>query len=211
MNVRVKLEQAFRCKIMNQYGSNEISNIAQQCPNSPHLHIQYDYVHVDVVDSDGNIMLDKEGDILVTNLTSYVFPLIKYRLGDRGCRLSETCTCGCNLPLMKEVKGRISDSIYTPDGLYVDGNYLNSVFDNYFQYFDQFQIYQKKDYNIVVYIKVKQPRANNIDIVIEKIKCRLENDVRHQILISMEEVDYIKDDKGKIRYIISELTPYISN
>ena len=37
------------------------------------------------------------------------------------------------------------------------------------------------------------------------------NDVRHQILISMEEVDYIKDDKGKIRYIISELTPYISN
>lgn len=69
---------------------------------------------------------------------------------------------------MKEVKGRISDSIYTPDGLYVDGNYLNSVFDNYFQYFDQFQIYQKKDYNIVVYIKVKQPRANNIDIVIEK-------------------------------------------
>ncbi len=62
-----------------------------------------------------------------------------------------------------------------------------------------------------MYIKVKQPRANNIDIVIEKIKCRLENDVRHQILISMEEVDYIKDDKGKIRYIISELTPYISN
>lgn len=205
-NVRAKLEQAFQCKIMNQYGSNEVSNIAQQCPYSPHLHIHHDFVHVDIVNSNGKIVIDEEGEILVTNLTSYVFPLIKYRLGDRGTKLSETCNCGCNLPLMKEVKGRISDAIYTPNGLYVDGNYLNSVFDNYYQYFDQFQIYQKKDYSITVYIKIKQPKADNINQIIEKIKSKLDNDVRYQVPISIEEVNNIKDDKGKIRYIISELS-----
>jgi phenylacetate-CoA ligase len=45
-NVRTKLEKAFNCGIMNQYGCNEIANIAIQCPHGNDLHINHDYVHV---------------------------------------------------------------------------------------------------------------------------------------------------------------------
>lgn len=203
LNVRNKMEKAFRCKIMDQYGSNEIMNIALQCPHNDHLHINYDYVHVETINDKNQIIINEEGEILVTNLTSYVFPLIRYKLGDKGCLLNEQCQCGVNLPLMKSVKGRISDSLYTPSGLYIDGNYMNSIFDLYYDFVDKFQVVQKKDYSIIVYVVLKE--VSGTKEVLRKIEERLKIDVRNEIPIKIEIVDNIKDDKGKIRYIINEM------
>jgi phenylacetate-CoA ligase len=202
--VRLKLEKAFNCKIMNQYGCAEVANIAIQCPQEKFLHINYDYVHVDVVDKENNPINEQEGDILVTNLYSYVFPLIKYRLGDKGKLLRHNCSCGVSLPLLEEVKGRISDSVYTPDGLYIDGNYLNSIFDDYVEWIDQFQIYQKMDYSLTIYVKPYSQDDETLHIL-SIVKRTIERNVRNTIPVTIEIVDRIDDDKGKIRYIISEL------
>ncbi len=203
-NVRIKLEKAFGCKVMNQYGCNEIANIAIQCPYTDDLHINYDYVHIDVVDSDGHPLMEKEGDILVSNLQSFAFPLIKYRLGDRGTLTKQKCNCGNSLPLLKEIKGRISDAAYTPNGIYLDGIYLSSIFDNYTDYIDQFQVYQNKDYSLRVSVKVHVPTEKTLE-VLSAIKETLEEKVQHEIPISIDIVDRIHDDRGKIRYIISEI------
>lgn len=203
MNVRNKMEKAFHCKIMDQYGSNEIMNIAIQCPKSNNLHINYDFVHVETINDKKQIVFNEEGEILVTNLTSFVFPLIRYKLGDKGCLLNEKCECGINLPLMKSVKGRVSDSLYTPSGLYIDGNYMNSIFDLYYDYVDKFQVVQKKDYSVTVYVVPKN--VPGINHILTKIEERLKLDVRNEIPIRIEIVDNINDDKGKIRYIINEM------
>ena len=203
MNVRSKMERAFHCRIMDQYGSNEIMNIALQCPISNNLHINYDFVHVETINDKNQIVFNEEGEILVTNLTSFVFPLIRYKLGDKGCLLTEKCKCGINLPIMKSVKGRVSDSLYTPSGLYIDGNYMNSIFDLYYDYVDKFQIVQKKDYSIIVYVVTKD--VPGVDCILHKIEERLKLDVRNEIPIRIKVVDNINDDKGKIRYIINEM------
>jgi phenylacetate-CoA ligase len=203
-NTRIKLEKAFNCKIMNQYGCNEVANIAIQCPHGNDLHINYDCVHMDVVDKIGQSIVEEEGDILVTNLYSYVFPLIKYRLGDKGALSTNRCICGNLLPLLKEVKGRISDAVYTPDGLYIDGDYLTTVFDNYTEFIDQFQIYQKSDYSVIVYVKLYDKNDETIKIVLT-VKQIIEQNVKNKVPVTIEIVDSINDDKGKIRYIISEV------
>lgn len=202
---RHKMENAFGCKVMNQYGCCEVSHIATQCPHSEHMHINCDFVHVDVVDSRNHSLLNEEGDILVTDLNNYAFPLIKYRLGDRGCLLSETCSCGLPFPLMKSVKGRISDAIYTPSGVYVDGNYLTTIFDNYSEYIDQFQIIQNKDYSICVKYKKKHTAPSDLNDVIMKIRDILSKNVNKEIPVIFEEVQQIEHDNGKIRYIKSEI------
>ena len=202
-SVREKLERAFRCRVMNQYGSCEVSNIAQQCPHSEHLHINCDFVHVDIVDENGAALCDEEGDILVTDLSNYVFPLIRYRLGDRGCLVQEQCSCGVSLPLMKNVKGRISDAVYTPSGVYVDGNYLTTIFDNYSEVIEQFQVRQFDDYSITIYVR-KNPNAD-ISAVLEKIRTQITADVKGEVPVRMELVDEIKHDRGKIRYILSDV------
>ncbi|MBR1889257.1 MAG: phenylacetate--CoA ligase family protein [Alloprevotella sp.] len=204
-NSRNKMERAFGCKVMDQYGSCEVSHIAQQCPHSEHLHINYDFVHVDIVDGNGLPVYDEEGDILVTDLYNYAFPLIRYKLGDRGCFVKEACECGVSLPLMKSVKGRTSDMVYTPGGRVIDGSYLTTIFDNYPEEIDQFQIYQKADYSIVVYYRPKDSATERIDKVIETIRATLESDVASEIPISFQQVETIAHDAGKTRYIISEV------
>lgn len=203
-NVRQKLEIAFNCLVMDQYGSNEIPNIAIQCPHSNNLHINYDFVHLEVVDSSEKLIYDMEGEIFVTNLESYAFPMIKYRIGDRGTLISQKCNCGNPLPQIKSIKGRVSDSIYTPQGLYVDGDYMTTIFDDFTDYVDQFQIVQYEDYSITIFVKVYNQSALVNDIF-NKIKITLGNKVNNQIPITIKVVDKIDDDNGKIRYIISKL------
>lgn len=202
-NVRLKMEKAFNCRIMNQYGSNEFPNIAMQCEDSDDLHINSDCVHIDIL-SNNKYVTDEEGDILVTCFENKVFPLIKYEIGDRGTILSSSCKCGNPLPLLKKIKGRTSDSVYTPSGRYIDGNYLNSIFDDYPTIFDQFQVYQAKDYSLDVRVKIYENNTETMK-ALDAIKRILEVKVNNEISVKISIVDHIDDDKGKIRYIISEI------
>lgn len=202
---RTKMEHAYRCKVMNQYGCCEVAHIATQCPQSEHMHINSDFVHVDVVDEDNRCVIEQEGDILVTDLYNFAFPLIKYRLGDKGCLLKEKCSCGLPFPLMKSVKGRISDAIYTPSGIYVDGNYMTTIFDNYSEYIDQFQVYQKSDYSVEIRIKEKMTAPEDLDVVLDSIKKKISADTHNEVPVDVVRVKGISHDKGKIRYIISEI------
>ena len=54
--------------------------------------------------------------MVITNLHSHGMPFIRYAQGDRAILAPESCTCGCRLPLLKQVCGRITDSLVRPDG-----------------------------------------------------------------------------------------------
>ena len=110
--VRRKIESAYNCLVMNQYGCNEMWNIAIQKKNEPYLTVCSDFVHVDTVDSHGK-QTDKEitGDILITDLKCKAFPLIKYRLGDRGSFAMGGLDSKDGYPKLNFVEGRISDNI----------------------------------------------------------------------------------------------------
>lgn len=202
-NVRLKMVRAFNCKIMNQYGSNEFPNIAMQCKDSDDLHINYDSVHIDIL-SNNKYVTDEEGDILVTCFENKAFPLIKYEIGDRGTISSISCKCGNPLPQLKRIKGRTSDSVYTPSGRYIDGNYLTCLFDDYPTIFDQFQVYQTKDYSLDIRVKIYKDNVETKK-ALDTIKRTLEAKVNNEIPVSISIVNHINDDKGKIRYIISEI------
>ncbi len=203
-SARQKMQKAFKCKIMNQYGSCEIPNIAIQCPNSEHLHVHYDFVHVDIVDKDDKVIYNEEGDVIVTNLESYAFPLIRYRIGDKSTWIGYGCSDNISLPLIAEIKGRVSDAVYTPDGVFVDGSYLTTIFDDYSDIISQFQVYQKKDYSLTIYIVVYK-QSKNVESVLSKIKNKIGENVQNKISVDIQLVDSIDDDQGKIRYIRSEV------
>jgi len=47
--------------------------------------------------------------VLVTNLSNYAQPLIRYEIGDIVTMASEHCHCGSNLPLIESIEGRASE------------------------------------------------------------------------------------------------------
>lgn len=202
--VRKKMERAFHCPVMDQYGCCEMGNIACQKPKEDCLTVHNDYVWVDIVDGDKPCKKGELGDVCITDLRNFAFPLIKYRLGDRsrllkGCEETED---GCQK--IAFVKGRISDMLDLPNGDVLDGAYLTTIFDNHYKNVSCFQIHQTKDYNVVLKVVPTSNTPENIK-VIEGIAEELRSLVKNVIEIKLEITDKIEDFAGKRKYIISDI------
>jgi len=63
----------------------------------------------------------EEGKIVVTDLTNYGMPFIRYEVGDVGVPSDRVCGCGRGLPLMEKVVGRTADFLVRTDGSLVAG------------------------------------------------------------------------------------------
>jgi phenylacetate-CoA ligase len=117
---RELMEQAFGCKVFNQYGSREVPNIACECRHG-HMHVFTDMVWLDSRPEDG------EDRLLVTSLTNRLMPFIRYDIGDSG-RLSEAeCDCGWPFPLMEMGMCRQNDLIRAPGGKTVHPSFFNRL------------------------------------------------------------------------------------
>ena len=98
-----EVRKAFGQKMISEYGSCESGLIAYECPEGGHMHINMENVVVEEVG----------GEIVVTNLLSRSFPIIRYRLGDsiqlapKGFR----CPCGREHPVLLDVMGRVGKKI----------------------------------------------------------------------------------------------------
>jgi phenylacetate-CoA ligase len=69
-------------------------------------------MHVEILDPD----VDGRGEIVLTNLDSRAFPILRYRTGDIGALDPTPCPCGRSLPKLRGVEGRRTDFLVTPSG-----------------------------------------------------------------------------------------------
>lgn len=205
--VRQKIERAFGCKVMDQYGCCEMGNIAIQKPNENYLTINADYVHVDIVAEGDKLATDAKeyGDVLITDLNTKEFPLIKYRLGDKSRIVKTMKESEDGFPKLEFVQGRISDAVWLPDGTYVDGAFLTTICDNYSNNIACYQIHQRMDHNIdVSFISKKDIQGS--DTIMTKIVEDLKKLTNFQVEIRYKIVDEIPDFAGKRKFIISEIS-----
>lgn len=210
--VRSKLEKAFQCKVMDQYGAIEVFHIAVQKPNENFLTVNDDYVHVDIVNSKNELLnhSGEMGDILVTDLHSHSFPIIKYRLGDRSRIIHEMDQSSDGFTKMDFVKGRISDRISFSDGSYLDGAFLTTICDGYEDVVDAYQIFQDSTYKIIFRIVLVSGTPKDHKRVVEVTDAFLKL-VNQRTIVEVVFVAHIPDDRGKRRFIISDLERQVEN
>ena len=91
--IRNKLVNKFDCYVQTHYSCTEAGEIACECEEK-HLHINEDWVIVEPVDK-----------VLITNLSNYIQPFIRYELTDRVILHNEKCKCGKNTRWL-EIEGR---------------------------------------------------------------------------------------------------------
>lgn len=96
---------AFGGKIVSEYGAAEAGIIAFECCYGA-MHINEETCIVEEVD----------GEILVTNLLSYSFPIIRYKLGDMISLSDSSCKCGRHRKIISSVLGRVGKNIIGADG-----------------------------------------------------------------------------------------------
>lgn len=116
---RHKLEEKFNCYVQTHYSCTEVGEIACECPKK-HLHINEDWVIVEPVNKDNNpvsygVRSDK---VLITNLSNFIQPIIRYELTDRIIVHEEKCGCGKNSHWL-EIEGRTDDVLEFEKGILI--------------------------------------------------------------------------------------------
>ncbi|MFZ5547354.1 MAG: phenylacetate--CoA ligase family protein [Pseudomonadota bacterium] len=108
------VEQAFGCRVVNNYGASEFLALGAEC-HAGGLHLNSDWAILEPVDAQGRPVPPGETGTttLLTNLANEVQPLIRYDLGDRVTLLPGACTCGSQLPVI-DVQGRSDDTLHLP-------------------------------------------------------------------------------------------------
>lgn len=200
---RSQYQRVFSCPVYTQYGSCEFYWIAAECKEQNGLHIGTDIRHVDVVDGTVPVGSGQFGDLLVTNLTNYAFPLLRYRVGDRGRLLKHNCSCGLPFPMMDYVKGRVSDSIRFRDGTTIPGEYWTTIFDDFTDSVKAFQVLQKSDYSLV--ISYEAIEGADATMAVNVVGSRIREKLRERIPLSFRQCDVSANDNGKLRFVVSEL------
>lgn len=150
--MRTKISEVFDCEVYDGYGLNDGGVGAYECPKHTGLHIDTERSIMEVVDSEGHQIDRGEGQILATSLYNYAMPFIRYATGDDGHITDDVCGCGRGYPLLKEIVGRTTDVLFTPEGKNIHGWFFLYIFWDYGKGIKEYQVVQETLEKIVVKI-----------------------------------------------------------
>jgi phenylacetate-CoA ligase len=140
---RETVESQFRCRVFNRYGSREVGNIACECGAHRGLHVDALGKYVEILDDRGEeCPAGTAGRVVVTLLTNFTMPLIRYEIGDLAVKAAGACACGRGLPTLERVSGRIVDLFRNAAGARVDGEYFTHIFYG-LECVERFQVIQR--------------------------------------------------------------------
>ena len=117
--IRKKLIDKFNCYVQTHYSCTEAGEIACEC-SEKHLHINEDWVIVEPVDKNNNLVGYgvRSDKVLITNLSNYIQPFIRYELTDRIIVHNEKCKCGKSSCWL-EIEGRTDDILEFDNGILI--------------------------------------------------------------------------------------------
>jgi phenylacetate-CoA ligase len=111
------MESSFGVPVINEYGSSEVSIIAFG-DQEKDWRISGELLHVEVLDNDNRPLPPGQvGKIVVTSFFNKAMPFIRYEVGDRGAIVYDDK----NRPLLKQLYGRLNDTLRLPSGKVVPG------------------------------------------------------------------------------------------
>ena len=196
------IEETFGCKVFDRYSTLEAGGIACECDQHTGLHISIENCYVEILRDGVPVEDGQPGEMVVTNLNNYGFPLIRYRLADIVTKSSRRhCPCGRQSPMLESVQGRAVDMFRTADGRTVWGDFDSTIFE--VEGIQQFQIVQKSPELLIIRI-VKDDTFQ--DIQLETIQRIAKKTMGNQLTVQFEFLDHIPTlESGKYRYALSEI------
>jgi len=162
------IQHAFGCNVHNTYGCREFMLISSECKKQKGLHINIDQLIVETINRSGESVMEESGDIIITDLTNYGMPLIRYQNGDCATLTEEQCDCGNPLPIMNSGDGRKLDIIKCPNGQLLPGELFPHMFKDY-PWISMFQVVQDQLDEIEVKIVLSENEKSPDFTPIEKI------------------------------------------
>ena len=210
--VRQVIEETFKCRVFNRYGTKDLGGIACECEAHSGLHVSAENNLIEILCDDRPTRPGETGSIIVTNLNNWGMPFIRYSIGDEGAWDDDSrCPCGRSSPRLKAVDGRIVDRFVTRDGR---ASWAGFAGDGYSLLFaqptiKQFQIIQESlDKITVLLVKEGEIPAS----LLHRIELTLQTAFGDDIVVEFEFPDKILPlPSGKHQYAISRVAEFSGN
>ncbi|MBQ6068553.1 MAG: phenylacetate--CoA ligase family protein [Bacteroidales bacterium] len=166
---RRKLEEVFQAPVYDAYGAGDGGILSHECSKREGFHITEESCIIEITDKEGNpLPVGETGFVCSTDLDNYVFPFLRYSVGDMAYMKSEKCSCGRQTRLIGEVMGRAGKLMYNKQGVpisptvlpmmfYPELDYHNVEYQKIYNKIDKFQIRQDANGDICILLKLKDP------------------------------------------------------
>jgi phenylacetate-CoA ligase len=156
------IEEQLGGPVYDFYGSRDAGPIASESPAREGLHVFSDVAWVEVIRPDGTTCEPGEvGEVVVTKLNEFAFPMIRYRTGDSAALLAGEGWLG--FPRLSALEGRIGDFIRTPAGHAIHGEFFTHLFYGV-QGVARFQVRQTSPTDLRILVEpAGQPQAEELE------------------------------------------------
>lgn len=199
---RAEMQAAFGAPVYNHYRSTESNWLAAECREQNGLHCLDDIKNLEIINEDGTpAQGTAKGETVFTDFENRVFPLVRYRIGDRTSNIAGDCPCGRPFRRVATIEGRIVDNLVFPSGRVLTGDIFD-YFEGCAAYIRQYSIYQGRDYAVEVSLRITDhPEAM---AVAEERVGRLRKHVAGDAPVTLKIVEQIDVVRGKFRPIVSD-------
>ncbi len=204
---RELIEKTFACQVFDRYGSREFGLMASECEKHSGYHLVADSVYLEILKEGRPTQPGETGEIVITDLLNYGMPFIRYKIGDQGAWEEKECSCRCKLPLLRNLVGRDTDFLVTPEGGVISGVAIMALLTQYGSRtgIAQMQIIQTALQEMIIKV-VRGPKFSSADIL--HLKTTLHKLFGSPARLEFEFVSEIPQEKsGKFRYTISYVKP----
>lgn len=182
------IQESYNADVYDSYGLTE-SLIGVECPEHNGYHYLEDFVKLDIIDRNKNLLSSGGvGELVVTSFFHELMPIIKYRTGDKCCLINSPCKCGLESPRVR-ILGRIEK------GYELDEGYE-------FLHKDLLQIVKSVDPNIEIknVLVKKKPGLSNLIMELSKSDDFHKKEIAQKIASFNQEIVFmVKRNKLKIR------------
>ncbi len=197
------IERVLGCPTICEYGCGELGVIAFECPSGG-LHLSHETMVFEFLCEGRAARPGEQANLVVTNLNSYVSPLVRYSVGDLVVPSEEPCDCGRPMPLLASVSGRAHDTIRTPSGRVIHALFFTHLFDELPEV-HQFRVVQTR----IDRLRIELRSSQTIDAA---ARSRIERAVRDamgaEVQVDVEQVAALPvSANGKTPWIVSEIDP----
>ena len=210
------IEEVFNAKVYNGYGAGDGGFNSYECTYRNGMHISEENAYIEIIKNEKVCVNEEIGDVIVTSLNNYVFPFIRYKVGDMAYIKNEPCSCGRNTLLFGEVLGRSGRILRTKQGNPVSPTSLDVIifkgFDdgnresvNLYNRIEKFHFTQDEIGDLLIRLKLKENKDfQDFDYLIDNFSSVFKgSDVK---------IEFVKEIKplhsGKEDFITSYFTKY---
>lgn len=198
---RAVIERAFRCKVSDRYGCEEVGLIAAECSLHQGLHVNCEHTLVEILDENETpCELGTVGRVIVSDLENHGMPLIRYEVGDMSAWSARNCECRRGLPTLERVIGRQADCLIRADGSLVAGVSLVERTLTAIEGIAQLQLEQTSRSEVIARYVPDNARG---DFTSAQLRDAITRDLGSAISVTVVKLDRLPQERnGKYRFAI---------